>query len=753
MTLSNDQKQRISDEEETLAEVHTSIEQQLSWSHTRLKTESARAQDLTKSIVAARRDTDKQMLASDEAVSHQLRDAKFEEIKTLNKLKEKPYFAHIVLEELTPQGTTKALEYKLGVAANPDCRIIDWRKAPIAKLYYEYKEGEEYAEEILGREREGTVVQRNKVDIDKGQLLGLSCGLGTFTKDLNSGEWNMGAGSASRRRRRGELPNVLQLITPDQFSMITEDAESAVLIQGIAGSGKTTVALYRLAWLLHEDNSDTKATETAIVVFSKTLRRYIQEALPALECTAVPVHTYETWAYPSLKLLIPEFFEQGVLRVDHSLLQPGVDRCKRSMAMLLRLEEYAQQVSLRIRASLQKIIDSTSLPSNLQRQVQSALHSTRPPDVLLEYLERELSGTAKGGAHSGVAMLQQYCSEARAKLRDIPAHLARIFTSAEKFLAFDESRLLDAELIRKCRTQLEQNRAEKQIAVSDIACILRLGQCLGLPSRRVDGANEAYRHLVVDEVQDFGAVELASLIASVKEVSQLTIVGDTSQQIDAHVSFPGWERLRSHWSLGDEMSQFHFLSVSHRSTAQIMKLADHVLGQKKRSAKGRAGKEPLWFHCRSEQTMVQQALTWLKRITEKFPDMLVAVLCRNDQEARYVASLLTPSFPQNLREGIDEQFAFDEGILVTTIREVKGLEFEAVLVWDCSQRSYPDKEWARRWLYVAITRAEEYVCLVSHKKPSPLLPSIHSPLVRGMLEEPEPRPRVEEYERGVENGD
>ncbi len=144
-----------------LDDVLDSLKKQCQRSSDRLVAERERARELTAGLVAARRDEDKQMLASDEAVSHALKDHFDNNIKTISKLIEKPYFARIELEE-EEHGRPKSIEYKIGFAANPDCRIIDWRKAPISKLYYEYKEGEEYSELIQGRERLGRVVIRNQ---------------------------------------------------------------------------------------------------------------------------------------------------------------------------------------------------------------------------------------------------------------------------------------------------------------------------------------------------------------------------------------------------------------------------------------------------------------------------------------------------------------------------------------------------------------------------------------------------------------
>lgn len=735
MSLKPEEQQRISEEEETLEQVARSLEQQISYSSSRLRTESARAQDLTQRIVAARRDSDKQMLASDEAVSHQLRDAKRDEVKQLDRLIEKPYFARIVLEEEEPNGKTREIEYKLGVAANTDCRIIDWRKAPIARLYYEYQEGEEYEEEILGRERIGVVRVRNKVDIGEGKLRRLSCGLGMFQQLDGKWQKTTNARPSFDGRSRG-LPNVLQLITAEQFRTITEDADSAVLIQGIAGSGKTTVALYRLAWLLHEDNSSVGAEDALIIVFSKTLKRYIIDSLPSLNIHNLEVLTFSEWAALTIKkVLAPTANQSFRLRRPNRPAHPSARRVKKSMAMLLRLEEYAEELRAQLVRDLREGLNWQTLPRQVGTTFQVQSERKNPVLTLISDLEQSL----KQNSTQPILSQQdadkknhalEFLAAQRKKMRDYLGHIQRILSQPDKLLTWDETNLLDAETIELTRHTAEWQFKEGILDYADDALVLRLCQLIGDGLYRPDGARGLLEHIVADEVQDFGASELAALINAVEEVSQLTLVGDSVQEMGESQSFPGWEKLRSHWSLGDELSQFHSLTVSHRSTLPIMRLADHVAGVD-RTTDGRPGKPPIWFNCRTENRGVREAIDWLQRVHDKFPGSLTAVLCRSSSEAAHVHSLLEPSFGYAVRLGDDDSFSFEEGIVVTDIRQVKGLEFPHVMLWNPSAKKYPPSQGARNALYVGITRAEEHLCIVTWGNHTRLLPSIHSKLIRG----------------------
>jgi DNA helicase-2/ATP-dependent DNA helicase PcrA len=246
------------------------------------------------------------------------------------------------------------------------------------------------------------------------------------------------------------------------------------------------------------------------------------------------------------------------------------------------------------------------------------------------------------------------------------------------------------------------------------------------------GVSGTYGHIVVDEVQDLSPVELATLIGSVKELKDLTLVGDVSQNLDRAQAFPGWEALQRYWNFDPARSRYVSLEVSHRSTLPIMRLADYI--QKRSVVKsGRAGRTPIWFFCRRESAGIECALKWLTKAGELYPNRIAAVICATPQDAKFAYQMLKPTFGPRVRLGDASSFSFEEGILVTDVRQVKGLEFFSVLLWNPSVRAYQNDELGRNLLYVAVTRAEENLCIVTWNRPAPMLPPFAaSNLVRSM---------------------
>lgn len=706
-SLSSELEQAVALESRTLEQVSRSLRSQIDVLQERQSIESERAQSLTSQLVAARRDEDKAMLASDEAVSHALRDKGKEDLEVLKKILDKPYFARMVIQEelgaerATPnrsgQTAVKEIEYKLGTNANPECRIVDWRRAPISKLYYEYKEGEEFSEEIMGRERNGRVVLRTSVDIHKGVLRRVNCRHGTAIKRLLpsstagvSDAWVQIAERSESRREveSGALGKILPFISADQFRLITEGATTAVMIQGVAGSGKSAVALHRLAWLLHEDNSDLSAEGVVILAITLPLKRYLERAVSDLGLPPLPVLTISDWSAFTIAKVFPNLIcDWDEAKVTGTIKRP-----------------------------------TTPTPSSHVRLKQSV--------ALLKVLENRAK--ASGTAINPSVIQDIYLS---------------VLSKPETILEHDESRLLNRDLIKEVYTRTADNFRNNTLERFDEALLVRAIQIISAqsvvpkftPDQRsaIQSEYGLYQHIVVDEVQELTPAELAVVISSVERVSGLTLVGDI-QQATSTTAFPGWEKLKMAWSDSQNedspaISKLVSLDISHRSTAEIMAVARHIQGQQYSSLRAgeRRGRAPLVFACRSESNAVASSIKWLSTATERYPDSISSVLCLDMSEARQVYSLLKPSLGSAVRLWEGSSCSFEQGIVVTDISQVKGLEFTNALIWNPTEKRYPaDEQMNRNLLYVAVTRAEENLALVVWNTISKALPFRNSPLVR-----------------------
>src|SRR5690606_15798596 len=121
------------------------------------------------------------------------------------------------------------------------------------------------------------------------------------------------------------LREITALIDPRQFELITRPDSGPVVIQGGAGSGKTTIGLHRLAYLAYQDRRRFRPDRMLVIVFNQALARYISQVLPALDVNGVPVKTYETWATELRRNLI-----SGLPRRYNTDTQPAVTRLKKN---------------------------------------------------------------------------------------------------------------------------------------------------------------------------------------------------------------------------------------------------------------------------------------------------------------------------------------------------------------------------------------------------------------------------------------
>jgi DNA helicase-2/ATP-dependent DNA helicase PcrA len=341
MDTTAEQKKIIEEEQKALADAYLLIRAELAREKTRFSIEEERSRELTAGIVATRRLEEKVQLASDEALAHAMRDMKQNRIEEIETLLKRPYFARIKVRELVKERVVE-YEYKLGLVTHNEARIIDWRKAPISKLYYEYREGDHYSELIQEREREGEIIMRRGLEIHGETLRKISTPEGDLI--LTGDTWTFNPKTQAMSIGAGGLQEILSLITPEQFRLITEEATTAVLIQGVAGSGKTTVALHRLAWLLHHENSGLTLENAQVIVRSEPLLRFVRGLIDGLNLTGLPLATFPQWAEKQLKANFQHLNLPYEYIVSAEAPPTTVQRIKRAPALATYLEALLKQI-------------------------------------------------------------------------------------------------------------------------------------------------------------------------------------------------------------------------------------------------------------------------------------------------------------------------------------------------------------------------------------------------------------------------
>jgi DNA helicase-2/ATP-dependent DNA helicase PcrA len=608
-----------------------------------------------------------------------------------------PYFAHLRLEE---EGRRRDLYLGRTTCLEKGVRIIDWRDAPISKIFYSYRQGEDYDEEISGRERQGIVLARRMVRIKDRVLERVQSPEGDFSLDPDSPSgWRAneqgaprlaGGESAALRydsaddsgqhRRMGEgrageiqradkrLPEITSLIDPTQFELITRHASGYLVIRGSAGSGKTTVALHRIAYLSFDDPR-IDGPETLVVVFSRALARYVAYVLPSLGLDNVRIVTYRQWAHEERRRHYPQL--PAGQRED---TPATVQRLKLHTGLEIALQRQVARVEGR-RSPAQAYDDWASVLTQ-RRQLGEVFDEIAPG----QFSERDLD---------------RFVEWNRKRLDAIAAALAG---EPDADAALDPED--DALLLR--------------------AWQLRIGRLVGRSQRPL-----FYRHIVVDEVQDFAPLEVRVLLETLQHEAGITLAGDTQQHLMEHSGFTSWTSFFH--DLGLDGAEIETLRVSYRSSEQIMRFATSLLGdlhEEEEIVTTRTGPPVELFRLTDRGACVAFLSDVLRDLMTAEPLASVAVLTPNPTTSDvYFAGLERADLPR-LRRIRDGEFPFKAGIEVTEVAQVKGLEFDYVIVLDVDATNYPDTPVARRVLHVAATRAVHQLWMMSVGTPSPLVQDV-----------------------------
>jgi len=604
-----------------------------------------------------------------------------------------PYFAHLRLRE---GDVERDLCVGRATCIDGGVRVVDWRNAPISRIYYRYQQGEDFEEQLADRVRTGVVVARRTVTIGDGVLHRVEAPEGVFaTDELQPDGWcriererpRLAGGESSairayeadethgarlggdragvRSRLDKRLPEITGLIDPDQFGLISRPSSGFLAIRGSAGSGKTTVALHRIAYLAYAD-PQIDSDQTLVAVFSPALRNFVGHVLPSLGLRQVRIATFAEWALDLRRRHFPQL-PRGA-RDDAPV---GVQRLKLDPLIETALRRQSERVS-GPRNSVQAIDDWASAMTNLELLEESAAAERSPAtgDELRRFVEwnrrrnEELFARLDGDPHS----------QAEPDPED------------------------DALLLR--------------------AWQLRVGPLRAGAKRPI-----RYRHIAIDEVQDFSPVEVHVLLDCLDRNRSITLAGDTQQHVVEHSGFTSWSQFLSR--LGIPGTAIETLRVSYRSTQQILEFALSLLGDLREDDEPpvttRSGPAVELFRFSDRGACVGFLADALRELGRDEPSASVAILTPSREASALYFEGLVQSDLSQVRLVENQDFTFAPGIEVTEIEQVKGLEFDYVILVDVTSLNFPETAASRRLLHVGATRAIHQLWLTSVGTPSSLV--------------------------------
>lgn len=730
--------------------------------------------------------------------------------------KQAPYFGHLRLKATTGKsGGTQSRDVLIGRRGVIDraagIQIVDWRDAPVSQLYYRYEEGDDYDEQIGQTHLQGEIEARRSVTITGGKLRRIGCPQGVFYRDSESDDvwWETdkltipslegGQGLSARapkplpfqkekenakakaqaqaqsqthhkdRKESGRaapeaafvgrsdkhLPEIAALIDRHQFDLISKPDSGVVVIQGGAGSGKTTVALHRVAYLHFQEPSRFRGTKVMVIVPSESLVRYVGGVLPALGVSGVPVQTSLSFMRHHRRRLLKHLPD-----LHNSETPAVVSRLKKHPAMLSLMAKFVADQAVSMRKQLETALADFPVGQGKVLAEWDA-RSERPLRLRCRGVRHAVGGRLEPALGPRVDELLRRLSVRAADvwrdlgemLTDVPRLLAA-FADAEPKVR--ESDLL--ELVEHVKAQLEEiDELPDDVDPERFQAVDGRPLDEGSPAGRLDveddpllltlfhhkfgGLSHAsgkgyvrYEHMVIDEVQDLSVVEVKLLYSCVGSEEKrphaepsLTLAGDVAQRLVFDNGFSRWEELLQ--AVGLRNVHIERLQIMYRSTAEVMSLAQEVLGSlltdESRQVASRHGAPIAAFGFAEVGEAVAFLGESLRSLMQREPTASVALISRFSGTATLFFHGLQKAEVPSLRRVARHEFTFAPGIDVTDVMQVKGLEFDYVVILDATAQAYPDTVESRHLLHIAITRCAHQLWLISAGLPSPLVPRHH----------------------------
>jgi DNA helicase-2/ATP-dependent DNA helicase PcrA len=604
--------------------------------------------------------------------------------RKLVKLSETPYFGRI---DFRPTTTRTRMPIYIGIHSFVTNRpgiypIYDWR-APVSSMFYDFELGGAWYNTPGGIVK-GTIQLRRQYRIRRGKMEFMIENDVNIQDDVLQLELS--------RSSDAKMKNIVATIQRDQNAIIRNETSSVMIIQGVAGSGKTSIAIHRIAFLLYRFKDEISSNDILIISPNRVFSDYISNVLPELGETQIPEMGMEQLAHELLEHKVPfQTFLQQVLNLmkDAGELSERV-RFKSSLEFVNQLNRYFVHLENHWFKPRDIKIGTVRVPASFIRERFDAIQRT-------PLLQR----------------LPMLVDEVQAYVR---AELNRLLTGREKtriFQALTEAAgsqaLLElyrgfyAWLKREDLFRMEGNTLEYADVYPLIYCRIRL-----------EGISmfQHVKHLVVDEMQDYTPIQYAVLSRLFH--GKKTILGDASQAINPYSSSTA-DDIRHVFPQADIVR----LNRSYRSTIEITRFTQRILADPNLQAVERHGEEPEVKGFQREEEEEAE----IKRLVADFRGSdfrMLAVICKTPAQAEYLYRELSASDVSLLTEDSD---AFLGGIVITTIPLAKGLEFDEVIVPFASAQNY-ESEGDRRLLYIACTRAMHRLTVTFTGQGSPWLPKL-----------------------------
>lgn len=587
----------------------------------------------------------------------------------ITKLKESPYFARIDFHEKDSQAPAKHYIGRFSFHHENELLIFDWR-APIASMFYDYEIGPAGYEAPTGR-IEGEITKKRQFKIKHGVMEYALESSVHVQDDILQRELSHTSDE--------KMKSIIATIQQEQNQIIRNEKANTLIIQGVAGSGKTSIALHRIAFLLYRFKNQLNAKHVTILSPNKVFGDYIANVLPELGEEPIYQLSFADIAEIQLERVIGfESDRDPLLEQDEKWRQRV--RFKSTLAFVERMDEYLQQVSSRVFMPTDYTFGRFSVKSIwIQERFQA--YKQYPIKQRLAMVADDMHDHLKTQN-----IMQEEIPGARVMLKSLTSMLTMKNSLA---LYKDFYKTMGA-------LEMFVMPQKKTLEWADVYPFLYLHAAFeGL--RR----SSLTRHLVIDEMQDYTPIQYAVL--NLLFQCPKTIVGDFGQLINPN-HLHTLEDIQQVY----QGAEFVKLNKSYRSTYEIMTFAKGIQHMASLEPVKRHGNEPLCIFCADEHEEILQ----IKKAICDFEargNASLGIILKTNNAAKTLYDMLSQECEVNLISPASA--SFKNGVSITSIQMSKGLEFDEVIVPQANSDTYRT-EYDRSLLYIACTRAMHRLTLM-----------------------------------------
>ncbi|KOY67878.1 MULTISPECIES: RNA polymerase recycling motor HelD [Clostridium] len=689
--------------------------------------------------------------------------------KNLNSYKSSvsaPYFARIDFREKLKDNESFYIG-KVGLLDEEDKEemVVDWR-SPIADLYYSGVQGKASYKAPIGN-IEGELLLKRKFIIKNQKLIdAFDEGINEIILNFNEENERNGENALIdeflkinlEENRGNKLKDIVSTIQKEQNDIIRADMYKPLIIQGSAGSGKTTIALHRIAYLLYKYKNKITGEDIVILAPNKLFLDYISEVLPNLGVDKVKQSTFNKLSKEILN------FNYQIIDKDEKLSKiienrnskenkfiTNTSKIKGSLVYKKMLDRYIKYLELNdmfiddikiqgyVLFPSREIIrlyknDLKHLPLN-KRKIEIKRYLNNKIDAKIqnvwndidkEYILkiREVKSKYKEDKEeekrNNVIKLYEERDKKKQEIKleaeevlnetikewfiDDIVYVYRDMYMEEENLNYATTGIIPETLVNYMKNKIEEDANKEKIDEEDLAALLYL-------KINIDGVdNYKFSHMVIDEAQDYSPLELY-VLKLLSKARGYTIVGDLGQSIYYYKGIDNWEKLIKEVY---EEGEYTPLKQSYRSTVEIVDFANKVLRKQKNNlqpAKAvlRHGKYPEKIRYQDEKDFYEKLNSVIETI-EKKEDKTIAIICKDYEQCESLKEFLHLK-EEKQWEIVDKDNEILPKRIIIPSYITKGLEFDCSIIYDCSEENYSETELDKKILYVVLTRAlhEEYI--------------------------------------------